>query len=75
MDKNWKSCSLSEPNIFKIKVTFVYEIRRSFREFRRQKCENIQPQKMLNISKYYFKLFSPLIQIQFVIGPEHYKKC
>jgi len=29
-DKNWKSCSLSRPNIFEMKVTFVYEIRRPF---------------------------------------------
>ena len=46
---------------------------RHFGECRRRKCENIQS-KMLNILKYYFKLFSPVTQIQPVAHSEHPNK-
>ena len=71
--KNWKSWSLPEPNSFDIKKTFVYEIRRPFGERRRRKCENIQ-QTILNILKYYSKLFIPLTQIQVVAHSENSNK-
>jgi len=54
-------------------IFFVYEIRRHFCERRRRKCENIQS-KMLNILKYFSKLFSHLTQIQSLAHPKHSNK-